>query len=497
MRGAGVLLPIFSLPGKYGIGRLGREAFWFADKLKEAGQSYWQILPTGPTGYGDSPYQPFSTFAGNPYFIDPEGFPDYVLKETRLKEEEKAFLEDLRYVNYEKLYDRNRKLLFEAYQVENYCGIEKNYPDFQEFCEKNKSWLYDYAMYMSLKEELGGLPWYEWPDELKLRDRGALERASLRLGDSLRFYHWQQYHFMRQWRKLKEHANENGILIIGDIPVYVSADSADAWANPKLYQFDPKGRPVSVAGVPPDAFSESGQLWGNPVYDWNYHRQTDYKWWTERMQRAFDMYDVLRIDHFRGFDEYYCIPFGDKDAKGGHWEKGPGLAFFKRIEEKLGEKAIIAEDLGLLTDSVRKLVKDTGFPGMKVLEFAFSSKERSDYLPYKWEKNCIAYTGTHDNETLYTWFDELSKEDLEFVSDYLDLKNRDREEYNEAVIRLLLGSVADTVIVPMQDWIGLDYRSRINTPSTLGLNWKWRLEKKQADEELIKRMKKLTELYER
>ena len=497
MRGAGVLLPVFSLPGKYGIGRLGKDAFWFTDRLKEAGQSYWQILPTGPTGYGDSPYQPFSTFAGNPYFIDIEGFPDYVLKSERLMEEEKAFREDARYVNYEKLYERNRAVLYEAYQVENYCGIEKNYPDFSEFCEKNSFWLKDYAMYMSIKEENGGLPWYDWEDELKLREKSALEAAERRLGDSIRFYFWQQYHFMKQWKKLKEYANENGISIIGDIPIYVSADCADAWANPKLYQFDERCRPKSVAGVPPDAFSETGQLWGNPVYDWNYHKQTDYKWWTLRIEHAFSMYDVLRIDHFRGFDEYYCVPFVDKDAKNGHWEKGPGLEFFKRIKEKLGEKPIIAEDLGLLTDSVRKLVKDTGFPGMKVLEFAFSTSERSDYLPYKWDKNCVAYTGTHDNETLYTWFDELTEDELSFVTDYLDLSGRERIEYNDAMIRLLLGSVADTAIIPMQDWLGLDCNSRINTPSTLGLNWKWRLKKEDFSEKQAEKMRKLTELYER
>ena len=497
MRGAGVLLPIFSLPGKYGVGKLGKEAFWFIDTLKEAGQKYWQILPLGPTGYGDSPYQPFSTFAGNPYFIDPEGFEDHAVKPQRRAEEAEAFSEEERYVDYEKLFERNQKLLYEIYQVENYCGLEKNYPDFSDFLRKNEFWLRDYALYMSLKKETGGLPWYEWEDSLKLREKVALSEAERRLGDSIRFYQWQQYHFMRQWKAVKAYANENGIRIIGDLPIYVSADSADAWANPKLYQFDENGRPKNVAGVPPDAFSESGQLWGNPVYDWKYHRDTDYEWWTGRLKMAFSMYDVLRIDHFRGFDEYYCVPFGDKDAKRGHWEKGPGLDFVLRMREKLGERPIIAEDLGILTDSVRKLVKDTGFPGMKILEFAFSSKERSDYLPYKWDKNCIAYTGTHDNETLYTWFDELTKEDLDFVKRYLYLEDGDRKALCDAVIRLLFSSVADTVIVPMQDWLYMDYKSRINTPSTLGLNWKWRLKKEDVSEKTVKKMRELTELYER
>ena len=495
MRKAGVLLPIFSLPSKYGIGDFGVEAYNFIDKLKKAKQSYWQILPMGPTSYGDSPYQSFSTFAGNPYMIAPELFTEDILP---LKEIEKYdFGSDEESIDYGKLYENRLKMLYTAYQVENYLGIEKKYPDFTEFCNDNSFWLEDYVLFMALKEDHGGAPWYEWEDGIKNHEEEALKKERHRLGDRLRFHCWLQYHFYRQWTKLKKYANENGIEIIGDIPIYVAFDSSDVWGNPELFQMDEERRPRWVAGVPPDGFSATGQLWGNPVYDWTYHKKTGYAWWIKRVEYTFKLVDVLRIDHFRGFDEYYCIPSGDTTAEFGHWEKGPGIELFKAMESKIGKRKIIAEDLGFLTDTVIKLVKETGYPGMKILEFAFDSREESDYLPHRWEKNCIAYTGTHDNQTFSAWFDELSEEDRKMAIDYMGLNGRDESEWNEYSIRMAFASVADTVIIPFQDWKGLGAFARINEPSTLGKNWMWRMKKDSFDNELIEKMGNITKLYRR
>lgn len=495
MRKAGVLLPIFSLPGKYGIGTFGKEAYKFADKLKQAEQSYWQILPLGPTSYGDSPYQSFSTFAGNPYFIDLASFPEEIL---RKREYEKCdFGSNPADIDYGKLYENRLSVLYKAYQVENYIGLERTYGDFSAFCEENAFWLKDYALFMALKEAHGGAPWYEWEDGLRGHKEEALAPYRDKLGDRIRFHHWLQYHFTKQWRALKTYVNGLGIQFIGDIPIYVAFDSSDVWANPQLFQMDEARRPAWVAGVPPDGFSATGQLWGNPVYDWAYHKKTGYDWWVKRIEFTFRQVDVLRIDHFRGFEAYYCVPAGDKTAENGHWEKGPGTELFAALKNRLGEMPIIAEDLGFLTDGVRALLRESGYPGMKVLEFAFDSREESDYLPHRWPKNCVAYTGTHDNQTFAAWFDELSKEDRKMALDYMGLCGRDRSEWNEYAIRMAFASVADTVIVPFQDWKGLGAEARINEPSTLGKNWRWRMEKNAFDTKLIKKMAHLTKLYGR
>ena len=495
MRNAGVLLPVFSLPGKYGIGTMGKEAYRFADKLKRAGQSLWQILPLGPTGYGDSPYQSFSTFAGNPYFIDLEAFPEDILKKKDLLAAESG--EDPEHIDYGKLYTSRFALLYQVYQVDNYLGLEQRYPDFSAFCREQEDWLQDYGLFMALKEAHDGAPWYDWEPELRNRREEALSQSREKLGDRIRFYCWLQYHFEKQWKALKDYVNSRGIRLIGDLPIYVALDSADAWAHPELFQMDESRRPSWVAGVPPDAFSATGQLWGNPVYDWDRHRQQGYGWWIRRIRRMLQLVDVMRIDHFRGFESYYCVPAGDETAERGVWEKGPGMELFRALRQQLGELPIIAEDLGFLTDAVRQLLSDSGYPGMKVLEFAFNAKEESDYLPHRWPKNCVAYTGTHDNQTLKAWFEELSEEDRAFALDYLGLLGRSPGEWNEYAIRMAFASGADTVIVPFQDWKGLGREARINEPSTVGGNWSWRMQPEAFDEELIEKMRHLTRLYGR
>lgn len=522
MRAAGILLPIFSLPSDQGIGTLGQESYDFADWLQAAGQRYWQILPLGPTGYGDSPYQPFSTFAGNPYLIDLHAFSETALPKEKLAAcdlggrratalekgreagQQSAGSQSIggqpiggQPIDYGKLYQNKLTLLYEVYQVENYIGLEQTYPTFTAFCDKHAGWLADYALFMALKEAHDGAPWYAWEEPLCKREPAALEAARRELGDRLRFHCWLQFHFDLQCRKLKAYVNEKGIQLIGDLPIYVALDSADAWSHPELFQMDEQRRPKWIAGVPPDAFSATGQLWGNPLYDWNYHRQTGYAWWIQRIAHCFEQVDVLRLDHFRGFDAYYCVPAGDETAERGHWEDGPGIAFFSALHQALPDGQFIAEDLGFLTERVRKLLADSGFPGMKVLEFAFSADGTSAYLPHRFVKNCVVYTGTHDNETLEAWFDTLPPEDLAFAIAYLDLKGSRRSHYRERVIRAALGGVADTVIIPFQDWKGLQSEARINEPSTFGKNWKWRMQEGMASEALAKEIRSLTALYGR
>lgn len=492
MRASGILLPVASLPSKYGIGAFSKSAYEFVDKLKAAGQKYWQILPLGPTSYGDSPYQSFSAFAGNPYFIDL----DALIEEGLLTREECEacdFGENPRYIDYEKIYNVRFKLLQEAF----FRSKSGNNPDFQVFINENKEWLDDYCLYMAVKRRFRGVSWSEWDEDIRNREPEAVNRYRELCSSEMRFYAFMQFLFRNQWLKLKAYANENGISIIGDIPIYVAFDSADTWAAPEMFQFDSSLQPIAVAGCPPDGFSATGQLWGNPLYDWEYHRQTDYAWWIRRMRHSFNLYDAVRVDHFRGFDEYYSIPYGDSTAEFGCWKKGPGIELFEVLKRELGDRPIIAEDLGYLTPSVIKLVKDSGYPGMKVLEFAFDSREESDYLPHNYDKNCVVYTGTHDNQTLYAWFDELSEEDRKLAMDYLNLYGRDREEYNWEFIRLALESVADLAVIPIQDYLGLGAEARINRPSTLGGNWTWRLQDGEITDELTSKIRKLTKIYGR
>ena len=490
MRESGVLLPVASLPSDYGIGCFSKEAYEFVDQLKAGGQKNWQILPLGPTGYGDSPYQSFSTFAGNPYFIDLET----LIKEGLLTREECDacdFGDNAEFIDYEKIYFSRFKILRKAF--------ERFVPDeeFETFAEENKAWLEDYALYMAIKNSLGGISWSQWPAELKRRVPEAMEEKKKELEEEIQFIRFQQYEFTKQWTRLKKYANDQGIRIIGDIPIYVAFDSADAWANPQLFQFDEECTPIAVAGCPPDAFAATGQLWGNPLYDWEYHEKTGFAWWIQRLEYCYKLYDVVRVDHFRGFDEYYAIPYGDKTAENGKWRKGPGLELFKAVKKAMGEMSIIAEDLGYLTDSVRQLVKDTGYPGMKVLQFAFDSREESDYLPHNYEHNCVVYTGTHDNNTILGWLDEMAPEDRLLAERYLDNRYTRKEDMPWDFIRLAMASVADLAITPIQEFLCLGGEARINRPPTLGTNWKWRLLKGQITHEVTGKMYDMTKLYGR
>lgn len=490
MRKSGILLPITSIPSDYGIGTLGKEAYHFVDFLKEAGQKLWQILPLGPTGYGDSPYQSFSTFAGNPYYIDLE----ILIQENLLTKEECGqydFGTDEQYIDYEKIYLSRFRVLKKAFERfrEQEDGL------FEVFLRENAYWLQDYALFMAIKDSLGGKSFLEWDDDIKLRKPDALERYTQALQDEIAFYEFQQYQFYKQWKALKTYANENGIRIIGDIPIYVAMDSADTWSGTPLFQLEPDLTPKAVSGCPPDAFSSTGQLWGNPLYDWDYHRKTGYQWWIQRIAYCYKLYDIVRIDHFRGFDEYYSIPYGQETAQFGHWEKGPGYDIFEALKGTLGEMPVIAEDLGFLTQSVLELVKKCGYPGMKILQFAFDSREESDYLPHNYPRNCVVYTGTHDNDTTAGWYQSFAERDRDFANRYLGIDNT--KDIHIKFIRLALSSVADTAIIPIQDYLGLGSEARINQPSTLGENWKWRLQKGQCSEELAVLIRRLTKLYGR
>ena len=487
MRKCGVLCPIFSLPSNYGIGTLGKSAYEFVDRLETAGQSYWQILPLGQTGYGDSPNQSFSTFAGNPYFIDL----DMLCEAGLLTQAECGQVEvcsNPAYIDYEKMYFSRYKVLRMAF-ARFHASDEKKY---ERFVRKNSYWLEDYALYMAVKNHFGEKAFTEWDTDIRLRKKKAIAHYKEMLAEEMDFYKFLQFCFSVQWKKLKKYANKKGIEIIGDIPIYVAFDSADTWANPELFQLDDSGYPIAVAGCPPDCFCATGQLWGNPLYDWNYHKQTGYDWWMKRIAYCYELYDVVRIDHFRGFESYYAIPYGDPTAEFGHWEPGPGYALFEKMKKTLGECKVIAEDLGFLTDEVRALVKKTGYPGMKIIEFAFGNYEDNDYLPHHYDRNCIVYTGTHDNETALGWIRNLSKEDKKFVKEYCHC--RTEKGLAEALVRLALMSVADTAIIPIQDYLGLDNAARINEPSTLGENWKWRLLPGQFADETVQKMRKMAQI---
>ena len=489
-RASGVLMHISSLPGDTGIGTLGKQAYDFVDFLKKSGQTYWQILPICPTSYGDSPYQSFSTFAGNPYFID-----FHLLEEDGyIKEEDYKDVDwggSISYVDYAKLYVERNKI----FKV--ICENFKKNPaeDYQEFCKEQKSWLDDYALFMAIKDKHDGIAFDLWEEDIRLRDADALKKWKKECKKEIEQYKILQYLFYHQWFLLKNYANENGIYIIGDIPIYVAADSADVWTNPQNFVLDEERKPIEVAGCPPDAFSEDGQLWGNPIYDWPAMKKTKYKWWKNRLGAGLKIYDVIRIDHFRGFDSFYAIPYGEKTAKHGVWREGPGLDLFTELKKEFGEMNIIAEDLGFLTDSVVKLLKDSGYPGMKVLQFAFGNGSESDYLPFRYEKNSVVYTGTHDNDTNIGWLSTLAEKDLAFAKEFLRLD--DEKKIPEELLITALGSVCNTCILTIQDLIGLGSEARINTPSTVGNNWKWRATKEQLSDDICQWLLKYTKLYNR
>ena len=489
MRESGILMPVSSLPGPYGIGCFGAEALKFVDFLAAAGQHIWQLLPLSPTGYGDSPYQSCSAFAGNPYFIDLDALKaDGLLTAAQLKAE--PWGTDPLSVDYGTLYTSRYKVLRAAYAAwrEKYAGrfgCAHYYPDdYYAFTLTNESWLNDYAMYMALKTANGMKSWAEWPREYRLRDAGALAEFAAGQEEEIGFWKFLQYEFAVQWKKVKDYANEKGIKILGDIPIYVSADSVDAWVGGELFELDAKGGFARVAGCPPDYFSADGQLWGNPLYNWPYHKQTGYAWWVRRVRHALGIYDLLRIDHFRGFDTYWAIPADSSTARTGKWENGPGMDLFHALEAALGKLPIIAEDLGDLVPSVRKLLADSTFPGMKVLQFAFGGGD-NEYLPHNHVKNSVVYPGTHDNTTLTDWWvNAAPAKEKANAAAYLHLtpcKPTAKEvaavrtdAARIALLRAALGSVADRAIIPMADWLGLGAEAHLNTPGKLGGNWAWR-----------------------
>lgn len=494
-RASGILMPVFSLPGRYGIGCFSREAYDFVDFLEAAGQSYWQILPLGPTSFGDSPYQSFSVYAGNPYFID---LTDLIGRGLLTAEEcDGADLgEPDNSVDYGKQYRNRSALLRKAFGRAAALLASK---DFRNFRAEN-AWLADYALFMAIKDSQGGKSFYEWPDTLRFRDERVLDVCREEMKEDILYYEFLQYLFSEQWFRLKKYANEKNIQIIGDIPIYVSADSADVWADPELFQISESGNLEAVSGCPPDGFSADGQLWGNPLYRWEYHRETKYAWWVRRMKRCAELYDVVRIDHFRGFDQYYSIPAGAKTAAGGKWEDGPGIALFQEIRRQIPDIRVIAEDLGYITDSVKKLVRDTGYANMKVLEFAFDSRDSSGsvlYLPYNYPRHCVVYTGTHDNETLVGWLSSIRPEEFRKVQEYTGTETDDRKVLADRLIRTAQGSVAELCVIPIQDYLKLGNEARINTPSTSGNNWKWRIDEDMLTETLAADIRRVTEIYGR
>ena len=496
-RYSGILLSVSSLPSRYGIGCFDQAAYDFVDWLAESGQRYWQILPLGATshtGAFDSPYQAYSAFAGNPYFISL----DALIEEGVLTEEECAAIDfgsDPARVDYEALYQNRLPLLHKAYERSNINNNRK----FRKFCQENFWWLDDYALFMACKTYFKDANWVNWPQDIRMHYGPALDYYRTVLYFDVEFHRYLQFKFAQQWFKLKKYANDKHIEIVGDIPIYVSPDGSDVWAQPELFQLDENNMMTQIAGCPPDNFAVDGQVWGNPLYNWDYHAKTVYHWWITRMWYAFKLYDVVRIDHFRGFDEYFCIPVGGK-AKDGHWEKGPGMALFEAIAASLGEKAVIAEDLGLMTAGVRKLVKDSGYPNMKVIQFAFDAADKggaNEYLPHNYNNNCVVYTGTHDNETIAGWFAGLDKATKDHVRVYLSDEATPLKKVYKKLIHLALRCAAKDCIVPIQDWMGLDNSARMNTPGTVENNWSWRLLPGQITEELGQEMLIATKRYGR
>lgn len=490
MRTSGVLMPISSLPSPYGIGTMGKAARKFVDFLKKGGQTYWQILPISPTSYGDSPYQSFSSFAGNPYFVDLE----MLCKEKLItKKECESFPwgDNASYVDYGAMYESRYALLKIAYQ-----RFVKDIPqEFWDFCWNEGWWLEDYSLFMALKDEYHGAAWNTWEDKYKYRHWDAIQAAKEEFKEGMQFYKMIQFFFFKQWKELKAYANENGVKIIGDVPIYVAQDSVDVWSNPDEFYLNEYREPIDVAGCPPDGFSQDGQLWGNPLFRWDRMKNNGYEWWTKRISAMSRLYDIVRIDHFRGFDSYYAIPAKDKTAVNGQWRQGPGMDLFRVLEQRLGKLPIIVEDLGFLTPSVKQLLKDSGFPGMKVIQFAFDTREESNYLPHTYTKNCVVYTGTHDNDTCVGWLKNAPKKTIEYAKEYLQLT--EEEGYNWGMMRAAWASVADMAIIPMMDLLELGSEARLNTPSSFGMNWKWRATEDQITNDLAKKICKYAKLYGR
>ncbi|MCI8755360.1 MAG: 4-alpha-glucanotransferase [Oscillospiraceae bacterium] len=491
MRASGILMHISSLPSPWGIGTFGKAAYDFVDFLHRTGQQYWQILPVGPTSYGDSPYQSFSTFAGNPYFIDL----DFLREDGLLEPGEYKGLPWSRsnaYVDYGTLYQLRYPVLRKA----ALRGLKRDAEEVAAFREENTAWVEDYALFMALKGANDGKSWQEWGKPLRHREPEALTECRKTYADEIDFWVYLQFLFFRQWKKLKEYAKKQGVSLVGDLPIYVALDSADVWASPSLFALDEDLVPKEVAGVPPDYFSADGQLWGNPLYDWEAHKKENYAWWISRVQAARELYDFIRIDHFRGFASYCAIPYGDKNARRGKWVPGPGMELFQALKKALGPLPIIAEDLGVLTEDVTDLLQESGYPGMKVLQFAFDSGWDNAYLPHNHVENSIVYTGTHDNDTvMHWWHHTLTKKQRKETAEYLRLTNR--EGIHWGMVRAAWGSVAKLAVAPIQDILGLDGQARMNTPSTLGNNWRFRITAEQLTPAVEKRLLQMTRMYGR
>lgn len=485
-RSSGILLPIAALPSEGGIGTLGRAAYEFVDFLAAAGQSWWQILPAGPTSYGDSPYQSFSTFAGNPYFVDLEE----LCRQGLLSPEEWNTLEwggNPRYVDYGTVYRQRFGVLAKAAER----AWQRQPEAIQEFVQANAGWLPDYALYMAVKKHFGMRAWTEWEDEaIRLHRPEAVAAYTEKLQEDVRLFEYIQYEFFAQWQKLRAYAREKGIGIIGDLPIYVAMDSADVWAGPENFQLDEENLPLEVAGVPPDYFSKDGQLWGNPLYNWERMKQDGYGWWIRRIDGAARLYDVVRIDHFRGFESYWAVPFGAKTAREGRWVKGPGMDLVGVLTSWFPQLQLIAEDLGILTPEVHQLLQQSGLPGMKVLEFAFNPTEPSSYLPHNYTENCVCYAGTHDNAPIMAWKAEAKPEELRMATEYLGLS--EAEGLNWGLIRGGMTSVAALFVAQLQDYLGLGAEARTNTPGVLGGNWQWRVRPEDLTAELEKKIRHLT-----
>ncbi|MEZ7550179.1 4-alpha-glucanotransferase [Streptococcus sp. 20925_1_22] len=492
-RQSGVLMHISSLPGKYGIGSFGQSAYDFVDFLVRTKQRYWQILPLGTTSYGDSPYQSFSAFAGNTYFID---F-DVLIEEGLLNEADVKgadFGDDPRKVDYAKIFDARRPIMEKA--VARFLKAD-DLSDYESFVEQNAAWLEVFAEYMAIKEHFDNLAWTEWPDEA-IRRREAASLASYRekLADKLTYHRVTQYLFFKQWLRLKAYANEHHIEIVGDMPIYVAADSADVWAQPHFFKTDAVGKPTCVAGCPPDEFSETGQLWGNPIYDWEAMDKDGYAWWIERLRESFKIYDIVRIDHFRGFESYWEVPAGSETSASGKWVKGPDYKLFAAVKEALGDLNIIAEDLGFMTDEVIELRERTGFPGMKILQFAFNPDDESIDSPHLAPNNSVMYTGTHDNNTVLGWYkDEIDDATRQYMAQYTNRK--EYETVPHAMLRTIFASVSFMAIATMQDLLELDSAARMNYPSTIGGNWTWRMTAEELNPIVEGELYSLTKTYRR
>ena len=486
MRASGILMHITSLPGPYGVGTMGKQAYAFVDFLRASGQKYWQVLPLTPTGYGDSPYQSCSAYAGNHYLIDlstlvEEGMLDY------------SDLDAINWgtqadrVDFGLLYQNRLNVLRKAF------ARHGETEEFARFRWDNQFWLPEYAAFMCQKDRFNGTPWYQWPDDVKTRKSDLYDNVAY---ENIQFYCFVQYLFYKQWNALREYAHANGVQIIGDVPIYVPYDSVEVWANPQYFQLDENMTPTAVAGCPPDAFTEDGQLWGNPLYRWEQMKEDGYQWWINRLSAAGRLYDVVRLDHFRGFEAYWSVPYGDETARNGKWIKGPGLDFLNTVKEKLPQISLIAEDLGFLTQEVLDMRDASGFPGMKVLEFAFDSREPSDYLPHTYPQNSVCYTGTHDNMTMRQWFETASADAVAYATEYMSLS--EQEGIVWGVVRTAMSCVSDLCVIQMQDLLNLGGEARMNFPGTMtGANWTWRAGDGFTGNGLAKRIRHLTQLYGR